>query len=97
MFYGVITMATTNINVRLDSVLKNDFDTLCDGLGISMSTAIMIFVKTMVRRRGLPFPLQEDRPNATTLAAMAEADQMLADPNTIYYNSAEELFEARGW
>lgn len=33
------------------------------------------------------------QPNAETVAAMEEAEQMLKDPNTKKYSSVEELFE----
>lgn len=47
-------MATTNINVRVDSKLKADAETLFSDLGMNMSTAIIIFLKTAVRQNGIP-------------------------------------------
>ena len=48
-------MAQTNVNIRMDDVLKQQFDTLCNELGLTMSTAFNIFAKTMVRQQGIPF------------------------------------------
>ncbi len=53
-------MTQSVINVRMDDHLKNDFDTLCDELGITMSTAITIFVKKAVREQRIPFDMALD-------------------------------------
>ena len=36
-------MAQTNINIRMDENLKQQFDWLCSELGLNMTTAINIF------------------------------------------------------
>lgn len=38
-------MAQTNINIRMDENLKQQFDWLCSELGLNMTTAINIFAK----------------------------------------------------
>ena len=38
--------------------LKNRFDTLCEGFGMSASTAFNIFVRTVVRKRSIPFKIE---------------------------------------
>lgn len=53
-------MTQSVINVRMDDQLKNNFDTLCDELGITMSTAITIFVKKAVREQRIPFDMALD-------------------------------------
>lgn len=53
-------MAQTNVNIRMDDVLKQQFDTLCNELGLTMSTAFNIFAKTMVRQQGIPFEISLD-------------------------------------
>ena len=45
-------------NFRLDSDLKNRFDTLCEGFGMSASTAFNIFVRAVVRQRWIPFEIE---------------------------------------
>ena len=55
-------MATTNINVRVDSKLKADAETLFSDLGMNMSTAIIIFLKTAVRQNGIPFEVSRFTP-----------------------------------
>ncbi len=53
-------MIQSVINVRMDDRLKNDFDALCSELGITMSTAITIFVKKAVREQRIPFDMALD-------------------------------------
>jgi len=53
-------MAQTNLNIRMDEDLKAEFDTLCDELGLTMTTAINVFVKTFVRKQGMPFDVAVD-------------------------------------
>ena len=38
--------------------LKERFDTLCEGFGMSASTAFNIFVRTVVRKRRIPFEIE---------------------------------------
>ena len=53
-------MAQTNVNIRMDETLKQQFDHLCNELGLNMSTAINIFAKTMVRQQKIPFEVSLD-------------------------------------
>ncbi len=86
-------MAQTNINIRMDSDLKKQFDILCSELGLTMTTAFNVFVRTMVRQQRIPFDVALDIPNATTISAMREAEKMIADPNAKRYSSFTELLE----
>ena len=72
-------MAQTNINIRMDSDLKKQFDLLCSELGFTMTTAFNVFARTMVRQQRIPFDVALDIPNETTIAAMKEAEKMLDD------------------
>ena len=48
-------MATTNINVRVDTELKQSAEELFDDLGLNMSSAINMFLKSAVNYGGIPF------------------------------------------
>lgn len=67
-------MAQTNINIRMDDNLKQQFDWLCSELGLNMTTAINIFAKTMVRQQKIPFEVALDVPNSETLAAIDDVN-----------------------
>ena len=86
-------MGQTNVNIRIDEDLKQEFDSLCTELGLSMTTAFNVFVRTVVRQRGIPFPVALDTPNAGTLAAIAEVQKMKHNSNKKLYSSFSELLK----
>ncbi|MBQ1552409.1 MAG: type II toxin-antitoxin system RelB/DinJ family antitoxin [Clostridia bacterium] len=87
-------MATTNINIRIDDALKRDAEELFGYLGLSMSSAITMFLRSAVNNDGIPFELKRKEPNAATVAALKEADAILADPSAHRaYSSAREMME----
>ena len=67
-------METVNINVRVDADVKRKADHICQELGMTLSTAINIFLRQTVRSDGIPFPVQLDKPNAETLAAIDDVE-----------------------
>ena len=85
-------MATTNINVRVDTELKQEAESLFEDLGLSMSAAITMFLKSAVSHDGIPFEVKRMIPNEQTKAALAEYDAM-KDKTGKYkrYSSFDEL------
>ena len=47
-------MAQTTVSVRMDDTLKQEFDSVCNELGLSMTTAITMLAKKMAREKRLP-------------------------------------------
>ena len=66
-------MATTNINVRIDTELKQSAEALFADLGLNMSSAITMFLKSAVKHDDIPFEVKRITPNAETRAALADA------------------------
>ena len=81
---------TATISVRLDDDLKTQADELFNDLGLTMSAALTMFVKQAVREQAIPFTVSR-RPNATTLAAIAEAKAIARDTSVKGYASVDEL------
>jgi DNA-damage-inducible protein J len=54
-------MSQTTLNVRMDSHLKKQFEDLCVDFGMTPSTAVNVFVKTLVRERRIPFEIAAPR------------------------------------
>jgi DNA-damage-inducible protein J len=52
-------MATTNLNIRIDENLKKKAENLFSDLGLNMSSAITIFLKSAVDYRGIPFEIRK--------------------------------------
>lgn len=87
-------MATTNINVRIDENLKRDAEVLFNDLGLTMSSAITIFLKSAVRYDGIPFDVRRNNFNTETREALAEYADMKAHPEHYKrYHSFSELLE----
>lgn len=47
-----------NINIRSDKQIKEDAESVISELGLTLSGAINIFLRTVVRERGIPFELK---------------------------------------
>ena len=50
-------MAQTSINIRIDENLKNDFESTCSEIGLTMTTAFNVFAKAVTMRKEIPFKL----------------------------------------
>lgn len=59
-------MAQTNINIRMDKQLKEQFDKFCQDIGMSMTTAFCVFAKKAVREQKIPFEITAEDPFYST-------------------------------
>ena len=50
-------MKQITFSIRMDAALKNEFEFLCNEFGMSMSTAINVFARAVVRERRIPFEI----------------------------------------
>ncbi len=88
------TTANVNLNIRVNAETKKDFEAFCRDMGMSMTTAINLFMRKTVREYRIPFDISGDIPNQTTLEAIREMEAMEKDPTRgKSYNSFEELLE----
>lgn len=81
---------TTNFSVRMDSEVKQQCEELFNDLGMTLTTAINIFLRQAIRVGGLPFEVRQERPNRETIAAMLEAERIAHDPTVPHYSDVEE-------
>lgn len=87
-------MATKNISVRVDAELKRKAEELFDDLGMNLTSAIIMFLKSAVRCDGIPFEVTRTVPNTVTRAALAEDEEMRTNPNKYKrYRSFDEAVE----
>ena len=84
-------METTNLNIRTDREVKLEAEKIFEELGLSMTTAINIFLRQTIRENGMPFSLKLDVPNATTAAAIAEGRKLAQDRSAKGYTSMSDL------
>ena len=89
---------TTNINVRVDEELKRQAESIFNELGMNLSTAMNIFLRSAVRYGGVPFDLKISQP-LPDLAVMSKAlidtklEAGLASMRTGKGRPAKEFFD----
>ena len=67
------TMAT--VSVRLDDKTKDDFSKFCDTVGMSVSSLLSVFARTVVREQRIPFEISAKNPPAEEEGFYSEANQ----------------------
>ena len=87
-------MATVNMSIRMDTELKKQADAMLSDMGLNMTTAMNMFLRQVVRQGRIPFEIATDIPNAETLAAMKEVDDMISGKIPAKkYTSTDEHFK----
>ena len=82
-------MAQTTVSIRMDDELKKDFDTICNELGMTMTTAVIMLAKKMSREKRLPFEVSID-------PFYSEANMKALHESTDGFVIAEEDLKLRG-
>ncbi len=81
-----------SFTMRIDDQLKKDAAELFKNLGMDMTTAITMFCTQAVREQRLPFTPTMHVSNELTLTALAESDDILANPDKYKgYTDVDEL------
>ena len=92
---GAGDMAQTNLNIRIDEDLKEEFSQFCDQVGMSMTTAFTIFAKKAVKEQRIPFeitgdPFYSPANMARLRKAAAEMDAGLGTPHELIEGKDDE-------
>ena len=64
-------MMTVDVRARVEPQLKRDAATVLQAMGLDLSTAIRLFLRSVVEKNGLPMDMP--RPNEATMAAIRAA------------------------
>ena len=84
-------MESTNLNIRTDKAVKDQAEAIFNELGLNMTTAVNMFLKTVIRQNGITLDLRLDVPNETTASAIEEGRKLMNDPSAPRYSSMDEL------
>lgn len=85
---------TTNLNIRVDRDVKEQAQQIFLQLGLDMTTAVNVFLRQAIFFGGLPFEVRTKAPNKETRAALAEVQQMKADPSIgKAYTDVDEMMQ----
>ncbi|MDD7305767.1 MAG: type II toxin-antitoxin system RelB/DinJ family antitoxin [Peptoniphilaceae bacterium] len=87
-------MGTTNLNIRTDKEIKEQAEVIFSELGLNMTTAINMFLRTAIRENGIPFSLKLDIPNALTRSAIDEGRRIAKDKRVEGFSNIEDLKKA---
>ena len=71
---------TVKINICTDANTKRQVEEILSDMGLNMTAAINIYLKRILMEGGIPFELTTKVPNATTIGAMDEYDEMKKNP-----------------
>ena len=85
---------TSTVQIRIEPQLKASVEKVLDDLGLSMSSAISLFLKQVVLHEGLPFPVKI--PNAESKAALEEIEVIKANRTSEKGQTKEELYADLG-
>lgn len=82
-------MATVSTNIRIDEEVKANASKLFEGLGLTLSDAVSVFLRQSILHRGIPFKVEypEEKPNRETIRAMKEGTGSLRNTRRIPKNT----------
>ncbi len=87
-------MSKVSTSISIDSEVKAQAQALFADFGMDLSTAINIFLRQAIRENAIPFTIQRENPNADTIAAIKERDEMRRHPEQYRrYSSFTEFME----
>lgn len=80
-----------NLNIRTEKEIKESAEDILSQLGLTMSAAVNIFLRQVIRENGIPFELKLKEPNPETMEAIQEARRIASDKDVQGYTSMEDL------
>ena len=88
-------MATTNLNIRLDSTVKTQAQQLFAQFGLDMTTAVNMFLRQALREKAIPFELRLKVPSDDLLDAVKNVadDRNLVGPFATAREAVESMLE----
>ena len=70
---------TVNLNIRVDEELKRRSESIFNELGMNLTTALNLFLRSAVRYGGIPMELRLERDARTTAEMKADILQKAAE------------------
>ena len=84
-------MAAISTNIKIDPTLKQESQALFESFGLSLSTAVNMFLRQAVREQAIPFRVGTPVPNVETLKAIVDARNEVGLSRG--FSSVDELME----
>lgn len=83
-------METVATNIRIDKQIKEQSSQVLEGLGISLSRAINIFLRQLILHDGIPFKIEYPQPSRSLKNAIKEGERFCDHELTGNYASHRE-------
>ena len=96
---NILTMATSIMQIRIDTNLKKEATELFEDLGLDLPTAIRIFLKKAVKVKGIPFDIRERAATNEAINAMLSLNENAHRNGTVRLSQSEiqkEIESAQG-
>ena len=86
---------TSMIHIRVQPEVKKEAEEILKNLGMTTTEAVNIYLKQIILNCGLPFSVRTPKFSDEMLESIAEADEMMKNPEKYKsYDSIEEFMEA---
>lgn len=85
-------MESMTINVRVNADDKKIFEQFCENVGMNVSTAVNMFIKSVIREQKLPFEVKSDISNEIICQKLKEAEKEMKNTKKRY--SISEIEES---
>ena len=69
-------MATITVSFRTDSDLRREAETFFDAVGMTMSTAINLYLRKIVMEQKIPFEISVPSMSKESISALKEAEEL---------------------
>lgn len=84
-------MATTTVSFRTDVDLRNDANRFFETVGITMSTAINLYLRKIVMEQRIPFEISVPVMSKESIAALHEAEELKKPEVGEIFETIDEL------
>lgn len=86
-------MATASVTVRVDEKTKKAAAAIAEDFGFDLSSVTRAFYRQIVREQRIPLSLEYPHPNADSLEALKETEELIKSGNP-GYDSLDDMFES---
>ena len=88
----IVSMETVATNIRIDKQLKEQSSQVLEGLGISLSGTINIFLHQLILHDRIPFKIEYPKPSRSLKNAIKEGEQFCDHELTGNYAGHRECY-----
>lgn len=86
-------MANVNVTICMEENLKRQADELFSDLGMTLSSAMTVFIKQAIRQQAIPFTISRNILNEDTMEAIEEVRKLKGNKEKKTYSSFDEMLK----